>query len=443
MPTAKTRPAAPQPPEPQPSEWCSRLTAAHAIFAKPEKFLDLPDRKEELDDLDLDTLLSLRGSIAPKPTTEDQLRDLWGLLSIPHFGTQPQPGDPERVLGVRLTRTERAPDRAALAIREYIARCAGGGAKREAVEEALRELLDRLDDSISAALDSGQRHENVIRSADFGRIGDGLTVIYPAQDAAPLLGGLLKALPAGHPLIETFAEPGLTYLIDRQPAVVLGPLVGQRTFGRRSGEQDEIFFGNATPRRFYLLDRAKRHSWTLSRAQEQKLLNRPAWELTTEEHARLREAERLRGMMPRRPAKPLPAPTTDPPTWSEGCAGALKTLPKVESLWRLPADEKPALDDLLTVRALFVGPQVDGSDLEDDAAPNTFAARRWASRNAGESRREQLVELVARLIRALDARISERVADGQNWAARRHADLERELAELRAEVAELRNRRTK
>jgi hypothetical protein len=415
------RPTAPKPPA-APGEWRLRLEAAVPIFENPGKYISLPDRPADVDNLPINELLELRNLVAQRPTIEEQLR----LLALPQLARVTLPDDPVEY-----------------AAKEYASRCASP-LRREQVQEVLFDWLKALDEQIVAALDRGEKHENLIRVRDFGNgtLNDGLATLQLTSDSPIYVVGYLHALPEYHPLRDAVELP-LRHGDGKRPVLVLGPAVGGRNLAAWNDEP--TFFGVPVARKFYLLDRCKRLTWQFARCQEDALANKLPYQLTDEEIARMRLTEAERGKMPPKPAPVVPPPPKADVPWAIKCRQGLETLPTISRIFLNQPSAGIPLGDLVAVRALFCGVRQDGTDIEQDAAPLTLAARGFASRCAGGRRSDTIRELIHPLLNRLDAVIDERRAEGAVWSALRCQTLEAdlaamqdELAALRAEVAELR-----
>jgi hypothetical protein len=277
------------------------------------------------------------------------------------------------------------------------------GYRTKDLMQLVRAFLDSVDTEIANQLSQGIQHPDLLLTETFlGHHDDGLKSIWWAEQGRWLQGGLVRALPQGHPC------RGWTdhfHLEEYGPTVILGR------------QQPGLSNHSVMPARaFYFLADAKRLTARLRGAHIRAQLELPR------DPDRYREAyETQRKLQNTLPPRRRPEPVVDPEpvamSWSETVLQAVEALQRPGHFFLTPAAGTP-ISDLLSVRAVF---EID--DLED--YPAASAAERFANRVSSEARKGELADLLRKMLHTLDASVAALLENGLVWAARQAKGTER------------------
>jgi hypothetical protein len=352
--------------------WLDRVRVGFRYFEKPHEYLLAPPSHTGITDLHrvkvvLDVDASIPGSL------------LVSLLKSPAY--------------LKTAQAQRASD----LVDEVSKSFAGRMAHKDVVSDVVNEFLESVDDAIESRLREGEESTEVFLSADFG---EGLRPLWSKERSIWLQAGLVDHLAKAHPIRKW---PPLDWFeIDGHPAAILGSQV--------PGLSDAAL-GKA--RAFYFYNTAKKFTRELRIRQVKAHIN-AAEDVSPEKYLRARETlRRVESAIPPKPKQPAPA------TEIHSTLGWADALEEAVEAWRFPHHyfAKPEPDvgiaDLLAVRTLFA---VD--DEQDRSDPVKYASQRFASRCAGTTRKQELIDMARPLLINLDRAIATRIETGLLWAAK-------------------------
>jgi hypothetical protein len=303
------------------------------------------------------------------------------------------------------------------AAREFSSRVAGA-TKKEEMQEALKTILDAVDESIltNAWTRDGERVPGTSPRHDLVYVNDFNQPPVPlferslasaTSDGSWVLVAPVNDLPEGHPLRDKLPQDDLFVHVTQagqHPSLVLGLCKGRNT---------------GQPRPFYLSSTVVLFTQMLARVQHHKIISKTLAEVSPWEFdliARRRSHDNA-GLPPRRQPAPIYKAKAPPITgsWKERVSTTLDVL-RHPSKYLTPPPPGTSTDDLLAVRQTL---EVDECQVE----PNTDSSFRIAGRIAGERRKDEIVDAVLDYIRSIDRRVRDLREKAAIWSAEKMGEV--------------------
>lgn len=376
-------PAAPPPPPAQAAEtpgdrWLSELLLVIAAFLRPEYFLTRPLLNTSFDDL-----LSVWRCLVPAASQPGQLLATLGRTVPLLFRT------------ARTDKTDISLARDESAAYQAAGRMAGTQAK-ERMQAIVNDQLNGIDDAIVLRLRQGDGRELLLLTDPASLVFKSITNIWIRE--AFVMAVPLSALPADHPCRSWPVES--LYLMGDEPCVILGR--------PRPEYMPDV---NAQPKSYYSLDLARKLTTAIRVQQIRGLLANDVRPDPAKYEAYHRTLERLDKLNRQRPAPTpaLPPTAADNRSWAAKITAGIGWFEQPHRAFS-PPPLGTAVSHLLAVRQAF--------KVDDDAThPNRAAAVEFSNLVAGESRHQQLLDLLLPLLDSLDRMLAARVEEGVLWSA--------------------------